>query len=187
MQQSTTSAPHIAGAKSLTTNYLQNVCNTAKKTYLCGVIHFEQAMKPASPVGLFIGQDRPYTAVPTPVWSVNAPTACSRCMTTGKRDRFYFSAKSNFLKSYNMSNIQSITAPVTGAKSINLMPACKAVAQFLTSSRLSALLGVLAFVAVAQFQLTEEHPVASMAVCTVATLQVGVRILLTIIKEGGEL
>lgn len=65
-----------------------------------------------------------------------------------------------------MHNIQTITAPVTGAKSINLMPACKAVAQF---------------------QLTEEHPVASMAVCTVATLQVGVRILLTIIKEGGEL
>lgn len=86
-----------------------------------------------------------------------------------------------------MSNIQSITAPASEAKSINLMPACKAVAQFLTSSRLSALLGVLAFLAVAQFQLTGEHPVASMAVCTAATIQVGVRILLSIIKEGGEL
>lgn len=86
-----------------------------------------------------------------------------------------------------MQQSHSIAPHIEGAKSINLMPACKAVAQFLTSARLSALLGVLAFVAVAQFQLTEEHPVASMAVCTVATLQVGVRILLTIIKEGGEL
>lgn len=96
MQQSQSSVPHIEGAKSSTTNYLQNVCNTAKKTYLCGALHFEQATKPASPVGLFIGQDRPYTAVPTPVWSVNAPTACSRCNATGKRNRFYFSAKYNF-------------------------------------------------------------------------------------------
>lgn len=186
MQQSQSITAPVAGAKSLTTNYLQNVCNTAKKTYLCGAIHFVQAMKPETISGIFYALIRK-TAVPTPVWSVNAPTACARCIATGKRDRFYFSAKSNFLKRYKMHNIQSITAPIEGAKSINLMPACKAVAQFLTSSRLSALLGVLALVAVAQFQLTEEHPVASMAVCSAATIQVGVRILLSIIKEGGEL
>lgn len=186
MQQSQSITAPVAGAKSSTTNYLQNVCNTAKKTYLCGALHFARAMKPETISGIFYALIR-NIAVPTPVWSVNAPTACARCNATGKRNRFYFSAKSNFLKRYKMHNIQTITAPVTGAKSINLMPACKAVAQFLTSSRLSALLGVLALVAVAQFQFTGEHPVASMAVCTVATLQVGVRILLSIIKEGGEL
>ena len=90
----TITAPTI-GAKSLTTNYLQNVCNTAKKTYLCGVIHFARAMKPETISGIFYALIR-NLAVPTPVWSVNAPTACARCMTTGKRNRFYFSAKSNF-------------------------------------------------------------------------------------------
>lgn len=95
MQQSQSITAPVAGAKSSTTNYLQNVCNTAKKTYLCGVIHFARAMKPETISGIFYALIR-NLAVPTPVWSVNAPTACARCMTTGKRNRFYFSAKSNF-------------------------------------------------------------------------------------------
>lgn len=95
MKQSHSIVPHITGAKSLTANSSQNVCNATKKNYLCGALHFEQAMKPETISGIFYALIRK-TAVPPPVWSVNAPTACSRCNATGKRDRFYFSAKSNF-------------------------------------------------------------------------------------------
>ena len=54
------------------------LANVTAMPYVCNVYHIEQATKSANPkaVGLFYGRAASHR-VPTPVWSVNAPTACS--------------------------------------------------------------------------------------------------------------
>ena len=72
--------------------------------YFCNVLHIEQVSdKLAGNSGYFLYPDDNHT-VPTPVRMVNASATCSRCKTTGKRDRFCFSAIINVLMSYIMSN-----------------------------------------------------------------------------------
>ena len=74
--------------KSISKKLPAKVCGFKKNPHLCSDLHLKQATMFANfsrwhflcPLASYI--------VPTPVWSVNAPTACFRWRSTGKRNFF---------------------------------------------------------------------------------------------------
>ena len=73
----------------------------SKKTHTFVVTSIlRQASQLADTTGIFYARKNMYK-VSTPVWSVNAPTACLRWMSTGKRNLFSFSPSVNYL--FNVS------------------------------------------------------------------------------------
>ena len=74
---------------------LSKICGIINNTYLCNAFHIEQATKLANLLaGIFYALLR--YKVPTPVWCVNAPTACSRWNATGKRNFLCFPTLSTY-------------------------------------------------------------------------------------------
>ena len=81
-----------------------NVAGYGISDYFCSVLHIaEVSDKLAGNSGYFLYPNDNHT-VPTPVRTVNASATSARCKTTGKRNRFCFSAIINVLMSYIMSN-----------------------------------------------------------------------------------
>ena len=85
--------PHIAVGEKVNAlteqvkKHSPKLCGIKKNVHLCSALHSEQADRAANiAVGIFYAYG--FGIVPTPVWSVNAPTACSRCSATGKRNFF---------------------------------------------------------------------------------------------------
>ena len=73
----------------------------SKKTHTFVVqSNLRQASQLADTAGIFYARKNMYK-VSTPVWSVNAPTACLRWIATGKRNLFSFSPSVNYL--FNVS------------------------------------------------------------------------------------
>ena len=66
-------------------------------------------------------------------------------------------------------------------------PLATKAAEFLTSQRLSAALGVVAFLAVLLYQATGEHPVLTAALTLGWAVQMCLCLTLDIAKGGGEL
>ena len=66
----------------------RKVCGFKKNHHLCSAFHFEQATTFANFLRWHFLCPMVNHIVPTPVWSVNAPTACSRWNATGKRNFF---------------------------------------------------------------------------------------------------
>jgi len=79
------------------------VCGFKKNVHLCSAFHFEQATTFANFTRWHFLCPMVNHIVPTPVWSVNAPTACSRWNATGKRNFFLFPSPSiiNILFHFN--------------------------------------------------------------------------------------
>ncbi|MBD5401538.1 hypothetical protein HDR58_01880 [bacterium] len=69
------------------TKMMQNVCRFKKFAYLCSDFQTSRAEMLANSAGKNFAPSESYS-VPTPVWSVNAPTARDEWKSTGKRSRF---------------------------------------------------------------------------------------------------
>ena len=68
-------------------NFLQKFADSKRITiFAVSTIWIRRECSPALPLAFFMSNG--YRIVPTPVWSVNAPTALSRCTATGKRNFF---------------------------------------------------------------------------------------------------
>ena len=63
-------------------------CSLKKIHHLCSDLHLKQASRLANYSLRAFFMSIAHDIVPTPVWSVNAPTACFRWRSTGKRNFF---------------------------------------------------------------------------------------------------
>lgn len=66
-------------------------------------------------------------------------------------------------------------------------PLAKKAAEFLTSMRLSCVLGVVAFIAIMDFQLTGAHPLRMACITLAWAVQLALYLTLDIKKGGAEL
>ena len=66
-----------------------------KSTTFAVTSNFRQASQLANTAGIFYARNNTYKVL-TPVWSVNAPTACRRWKSTGKQNLSPFSRSVNF-------------------------------------------------------------------------------------------
>ena len=81
-------------------------CSLKKIHHLCSDLHLKQASRLANYSLRAFFMSIAHDIVPTPVWSVNAPTACFRWRSTGKRNFFFFFLKKNTTMFYVYFSLQ---------------------------------------------------------------------------------
>ena len=157
----------------------KTLARQVENPYICSALHFVQDTVPANPVGNFFIQNRPITAVPTPVMSVNAPSACARCNATGKRGRFYFPAMLNNLKRYTMQTHQLISTPLQAEKGVKFLPG------ILTSENIGIATGIVAVLALLFYLASGTHALLAGALVMLWAVLACVDMTASIAK-GGE-
>ncbi len=78
----------VTGADTGSEKTPQSLGRFQNNRHLCNDFHIEQARRLADNSLRAFFMPMACDIVPTPVWSVNAPTACSRWKSTGKRNLF---------------------------------------------------------------------------------------------------